>query len=81
MYLARDVTGLSLVRIAREFRRDHSTVLHAIRRVEASLEPGSDLHIALDKSRTLLGGDSERPRGSSTSDPSLHTTSPPTNPG
>lgn len=56
MYLSRDVTGLSLARIAEEFRRDHSTVVYAIRRIEASLEPGSDTHQVLDKSRDLLGG-------------------------
>ena len=31
MYLSRDVTGLSLARIAAQFNRDHSTVMHAIR--------------------------------------------------
>jgi chromosomal replication initiator protein len=54
MYLSREATGLTLKSIAREFNRDHSTVLHAIRRVEASLEPGSDSQRALDKSRELL---------------------------
>jgi chromosomal replication initiator protein len=35
MYLARELTDLSLPEIARAFnRRDHTTVLHAIRRVE-----------------------------------------------
>ena len=54
MYLSRETTGLTLKAIAREFNRDHSTVLHAIRRVEASLAPGSDSQEALDKSRALL---------------------------
>ncbi len=42
MYLARELTALSLAEIAREFDRDHSTVLHAIRAVEQRNEPGSD---------------------------------------
>lgn len=35
MYLARELTGLSLPRIAAAFGRDHTTVLHACRKVEA----------------------------------------------
>ncbi len=35
MYLTRELTDLSLPEIARAFnRRDHTTVMHAIRRVE-----------------------------------------------
>ena len=81
MYLARDITGLSLARIARDFNRDHSTVLHAIRRVEAGLEPGSDVHETLDKSRALLGGEAVGPETSSPTESDLHITSPPGNPG
>jgi chromosomal replication initiator protein len=60
MYLARDLTGLPLAQIARAFHRDHSTVLHAIRRVEANLEPGSPLHKSLTETRAMLdpGGES-----------------------
>ena len=35
MYLARELTALSLAEIAREFDRDHTTVLHAIRAVSS----------------------------------------------
>jgi chromosomal replication initiator protein len=39
MYLTRDLTQLSLPQIAKAFkRRDHTTVLHALRRVESRLE-------------------------------------------
>lgn len=38
MYLVRELTGLSLPRAAAAFGRDHTTVLHACRKVEASLE-------------------------------------------
>ena len=46
MYLARELTDLSLAEIARGFDRDHTTVLHAIRRCRARLEPGSDTAVA-----------------------------------
>ncbi len=49
MYVARNQTDLSLAEIARGFERDHSTVLHSIRRVERDLEPGSDIHKALER--------------------------------
>ena len=42
MYLARELTPLSLTEIARGFDRDHTTVLHAIRSVSSRLEPGSE---------------------------------------
>ena len=54
MYLARDLSGQSLAQIARAFRRDHSTVLHAVRRVDNQLEPGSSLHRTLTDARELL---------------------------
>ena len=40
MYLIRKLTNLSLPDIGKEFARDHSTVLYAIRKVEASLKAG-----------------------------------------
>jgi chromosomal replication initiator protein len=48
MYVARNSTDRSLAEIARSFDRDHSTVLHSIRTVEKQLEPGSDIHRALE---------------------------------
>lgn len=38
MYLIRTMTNLSLPDIGREFERDHTTVLYAIRRIEAMLK-------------------------------------------
>lgn len=38
MYLMRTLTNLSTTDIGREFGRDHTTVLHAIRKVEAALK-------------------------------------------
>ena len=41
MYLIRQLTNLSLPEIGREFGRDHSTVIHSIRKVEMSLKDPS----------------------------------------
>ena len=49
MYVARNQTDLSLAQIARAFDRDHSTVLSSIRRVEKDLQPGNDVHRALER--------------------------------
>lgn len=44
MYLVRKLTNLSLPDIGREFGRDHSTVIHAIRKVESGLSnPSGEL--------------------------------------
>ena len=40
MYLIRKLTNLSLPEIGKEFGRDHSTVLYAIRKVEVALKNG-----------------------------------------
>jgi chromosomal replication initiator protein len=48
MYVARNTTDASLAEIARAFNRDHSTVMHSIRTVEKRLQPGSDIHRALE---------------------------------
>ena len=40
MYLIRKLTNLSLPDIGNEFAKDHTTVLHAIRKVEESLKQG-----------------------------------------
>ena len=40
MYLIRKLTNLSLPDIGKEFGRDHTTVLYAIRKVEVALKNG-----------------------------------------
>ncbi len=54
IYLTRDLTSLSLAQIAREFNRDHSTVLHAIRAVERRLEPESEISEQLERTPRLV---------------------------
>ena len=71
MYLARELTPLSLSQIAREFDRDHSTVIHAIRSVGGRNEPGSSTAGDIHSVRAMLGetlpppdlegGDAHRP--------------------
>ena len=40
MYLIRQLTNLSFPDIGKEFARDHTTVMHAVKKVEASLKSG-----------------------------------------
>lgn len=54
MYMSRQMTGSSLAEIARGFDRDHSTVLHAIRRIDGEIAPGSSLHESLTEAQRLL---------------------------
>jgi chromosomal replication initiator protein len=50
MYLTRELTDLSLPAIAQAFnRRDHTTVLHAIRRVERSALEDASVSRALEE--------------------------------
>ena len=55
MYLARQLTGLSLAQIARSFGRDHTTVMHAVRAVDKRREPGSETEAAIHKIQLTLG--------------------------
>ena len=41
MYLIRQLTNLSLPDIGQEFSRDHSTVIHSIRKIETALKAGN----------------------------------------
>ncbi len=66
MYLARELTPLSLAEVARGFNRDHSTVLHATRAVAERLEPGSETAESIHKTRTRLGAAAGADRPQST---------------
>ena len=69
MYLTRELTTLSLAQIAREFDRDHTTVLHAVRTVSKRLEPGSETAEAVHK-RAANPADNRRRRPSAPTTPS-----------
>lgn len=49
MYLCRELTGRTLKEIGREFRRDHSTVTHGIRRIEGQRERDLGLDRILER--------------------------------
>jgi chromosomal replication initiator protein len=68
MYLARELTPLSLSEIARGFDRDHTTVIHALRVVESRLEPGSETSERIHRVRADLGTPDDRSRPSSPPD-------------
>jgi chromosomal replication initiator protein len=55
MYLARELTGLSLPRIGAAFGRDHTTVLHACRKVEAEIEADAVFGARVNQLRRELG--------------------------
>lgn len=55
MYLARELVGLSLPRIGAAFDRDHTTVLHACRKIEAELETDGVLAARVRQLRAELG--------------------------
>ncbi len=55
MYLCRELTDLSLPQIARVFkRRDHTTVIHAIKKVQQRLKTEPALSLTLERIRTTL---------------------------
>jgi chromosomal replication initiator protein len=55
MYMARELTGMSLAEISRAFKRDHSTVAHSIRAVEDGLQPGSETSLRIHTVHAALG--------------------------
>jgi chromosomal replication initiator protein len=55
MYLARELTGLSLPRIGAAFDRDHTTVLHACRKVEGEIAANATLAKQVNELRATLG--------------------------
>jgi chromosomal replication initiator protein len=65
MYLAREVTDLSLADIAREFGRDHTTILHATRAVSARASADAAVSDTIHRVRELLG--TEPPTGGAVS--------------
>jgi chromosomal replication initiator protein len=61
MHLARELTGLSLPAIAREFgRRDHTTVIHALRQVRRRLDLEPDYRAMVTELTNQLNPDPTR---------------------
>jgi chromosomal replication initiator protein len=57
MYLTRELTDLSLPAIAKAFnRRDHTTVLHATRKIDRRSLEDAGLARTLEELRDLLSG-------------------------
>src|SRR5204863_9417707 len=56
MYLARELTDVSLPEIGRRFGRDHSTVVHAHKRIAAEVEAGGPSAATVDRLRRDLDG-------------------------
>src|SRR3954447_15806185 len=54
MYLARELTDVSLPEIGRGFERDHSTVVHALKRISADVAAGGPAADVVDKLRESL---------------------------
>lgn len=75
MYIARELTPLSLAEIARGFDRDHSTVSHGISAVAAKLKPGSETSLRIHTVHAALG---TRPARSDPSTPDRHDQQPAT---
>jgi chromosomal replication initiator protein len=59
MYLARELTDVSLPEIGRGFGRDHSTVVHAHKRIAADVAAGGPAAAAVDRLRRDLDSRAE----------------------
>ena len=56
MYLAKQLTSRSLPEIGRRFgNRDHTTVLHAIRKIEGEINASARLKDEIEELKKLLG--------------------------
>ena len=44
MYLLRELTGLSLIKIGEQFDRDHTTALHGIKKIEALMPARGNIY-------------------------------------
>ena len=63
MFLSRRLTGRSYPQIGRRFGdRDHSTVIHACRRIEAQIATDADLGVEVDLlAAALCAGEEPKP--------------------
>lgn len=63
IYLARELTGLSLMRLGDAFNREHTTIMHAVRKITERLAHDSRLAAILDLLRDRIGDDLEARAG------------------
>jgi chromosomal replication initiator protein len=61
MYLSRELTDLSLAEIARQFNRDHTTILHAVRVVSTRAASDAEVADTIHRVRELLGAQEPAP--------------------
>lgn len=54
MYLCRDMLSVSLVSVANEFNRDHSTVMHGYEKIEAMIEEDQDFRAEIEEIRNEI---------------------------
>jgi chromosomal replication initiator protein len=80
MYVARELTNRSLADIAREFGRDHTTILHATRVVSARAGSDAGVSETIHRVSALLGAEPPSRGTVSTGAPPVHDPRPPTKP-
>jgi chromosomal replication initiator protein len=80
MYLARELTDLSLADIARQFGRDHTTILHATRAISARASTDAGVSDTIHRTRELLGAEPPPVAPSPPAPHPMHNRHPPTKP-
>jgi len=63
MYLLRELTGLSLIKIGETFERDHTTALHGIKKIEALLPARGSIYRQVQELTKKIRARTERSRG------------------
>jgi chromosomal replication initiator protein len=64
MYLLREQNGMSLLKIGERFDRDHTTVMHGIRKVEELMRAKGSTYIQVQElTRTIRGRPRDTPQG------------------
>lgn len=77
MYLCREILGESLGKIGREFKRDHSSVVHATQRIESLIIVNDEVYLSvkyLSERLKLVAGNSASARRATSERVQLHTT-------
>ena len=56
IYLSREICFLSTTRLGEEFGRDHTTVMHSLKKAEEMIKDSRDFSQAAQELRQRLGG-------------------------